>query len=235
MRQQLQLLKWHLEVYSTERPTEDTIYFLESNNRHNKTLDQLTGQDIYELYEAGLRPSIDQYIELTKRVSPKYLDLIKDYNTNPLFITIHNGITHIKKVFNDLYTTVENYNKVLKPKGLSPITNELIETILYYYLIYNGVRAGYIDNRAPNDLCDIGDIYTEELIHIYYLLNGVFKPTQKNPIELWRAGQYSPYSYNKIKFVIKHIVKERPDLIGKGNIQIQRELKLNKLLQTDFI
>ncbi len=234
MREQLELLKWHLDIYSTERPTEDTIYFLESNNRHNKTLNQLTGQDIYELFEAGLRPSIDQYIELTKRVSPKYLDLIKDYNTKPKHY-MANGLTHIKNLFNSLYSTEENYNKTLKPKGLSPITNDLLETILNYYLIYNGVRGGYIDNRAPKDLYDIGDLYTEELIHIYYLLNGVFKPNQKNPIELWRAGQYEPYSYNKIKFIVKHIVKERPDLIGKGNIQIQRELKLNQLLQTDFI
>jgi len=234
MRTQLELLKWHLDIYSTERPTEDTIYFLESNNKNKKTLNELTGKDIYELMEAGLRPSIDQYIELTKRVSGDYKKLITDYNTKPKQYKA-NGLTHIKNLFNDLYTTDENYNKVLKPKGLNPITNDLLETILNYYLIYNGVRGGWLDDRAPKDLYDIGDLYTEELIHIYYLLNGVFKPTKKNPLDLWRAGQYEPYSYNKIKFIVKHIISERPDLIGKGNIQIQRELKLNQLLQTDFI
>jgi hypothetical protein len=229
MRTQLELLQWHLDIYSTERPTYDTVYFLESNNRHNKSLDQLTGEDIYELMEAGLRPSIDQYIELTKRVSPKYLELITDYNTKPKNYKA-NGLTHIRNLFMDLYGTNENYNKVLKPKGLNPITNDLLETILNYYLIYNGVRGGWLDDRAPKDLYDIGDLYTEELIHIYYLLNGIFKPTKSNPIELWRKGNYTDYSYNKIKFIVKHIVSERPDLIGKNNIQIQRELRLNELL-----
>jgi len=240
MTKEIDLLKWHLDIFGTTDYKDQKTFtmYLDIVNKQNnittpKTLSDITPIQIKNLFEEWYRPSIEEYIELTHRINKDYLKLIDIYiNKNEEYKT--NIIEHIITIFDNLYSTKNGgYQKHIQPKGLKPISNDLLKTILRHYLIYNGISKGFIDHRAPKDLYDIGDMYSEEIINIYYLLNGVYKPTERNPIDLWRSGLYEPGAYLKIKYIIKDIIKHHPNLIGLNNIRIQRQRLIDELLELE--
>ncbi len=222
---QIDLLKWHLETFFTLRPTEDTIYFLE-HTEELRDISDIRADEVVDFFDKGYRPSLDEYYNLHARLNITFKNLIKDYISSKDEYN-KGGYTHAITLFNSEYNRDDR--DIKEKVGLKPITNDLLETILTYYLSYNGVRNGFIDDNEPRR-DELGELHTEELRHIFYLLNGVYGPNRMNPLELWQAGQYTPYSYNRIKYVVKTLIRDQPELIGTHNIQIMRELRLVELL-----
>ena len=233
--QSIELLQWQLSLLGTERPSNDTIYFLENNTRHNKTIDNITGRDILEYNILGYRPTIQNYLDLVKRINPLYLKQINDFIEGP-FKGLYNKEfkTFIDYVL-DFYGSGGLYKDYIQEKGIKPMSYEATKDILFFYLIYEGYRNGFIlnNNEVKNIEPDFNkiNIHREEIVELYILINGGFRPNNINPtLEDFKKGQYNKHSYSLIKFITQHILQVRPELVGRDNIQMARERVLTDLL-----
>ena len=232
---ELEVLQWHLSLLGTKRASTDTIFFLEGNTRNNKTIDDLTGQDIIDLIQLGYRASIEEYLGLVKRIDPTYLKQI-----NKFIDTTFEGL--YKQNFNDFidyildfYGTNGTYKDYIKEKGIKPMDYDIARDITYFYLVYEGFRNGFIlnNNNTKSIKPDFSEttIHREEIIEIYILLNGGYRPNNNNPtLEDFKKGQYNKHHYGLIKYIIQHIIQVRPELVGKHNIRINRDKILEQLI-----
>lgn len=232
---QLEKLKWSISLLRENKSSETTQYFNEVEN--HKPINELSGKDIVELLDGGWTLSIQDYLQLTARISNPYMNEVKNFIKSTFY-----GLHYIKhetfmEYIVDFYRSGETYTDYLRENFIKPMDFNDVEKICLYYYTYKGIKAGFLDGYKPttSEFNNI-TINREEIIETYILINGGYEPNQTNPtIEDFKKGRYSSHTYQSVSYIGRHILENEPELIGRKSITINRESLIDGLLENQLL